>query len=74
MLYLTTNKNILNIIFSIFVCFQVTEKDVDLSTFNTFQFWRPPLPEIDMSLLQNNDESPESSSGRYTRDTDSMET
>lgn len=32
--------------------------DEDLISFNTFQFWRAPLPELDMSLLQN-DVSPD---------------
>ncbi|XP_041958352.1 uncharacterized protein wu:fa19b12 [Alosa sapidissima] len=49
----------------------VTEKaDGDLSTFNTFLFWRPPLPELDMSLLQ----SAEPTAARYSRDSESMET
>ncbi|XP_062398706.1 uncharacterized protein wu:fa19b12 [Sardina pilchardus] len=52
----------------------VTEKaDEDLSTFNTFLFWRPPLPELDMSLLQDA-EPPEPAAARDSRDSESMET
>eukprot|EP00063_Salmo_salar_P052851 XP_014027686.1 PREDICTED: carnosine N-methyltransferase-like isoform X2 [Salmo salar] len=35
---------------------EVTHKDDDgndLCTFNSFQYWRVPLPELDISLLQN---------------------
>ncbi|XP_042564146.1 uncharacterized protein wu:fa19b12 [Clupea harengus] len=51
-----------------------SEKAVeDVPTFNTFQFWRAPLPQLDMSLLQN-DKSPGPTATQYTRDVESMET
>ncbi|XP_043094838.1 uncharacterized protein wu:fa19b12 [Puntigrus tetrazona] len=47
--------------------------DEDLSPFNSFQFWRVPLPELDLSLLET-----DSSSGSHvassTKDLEAMET
>lgn len=31
---------------------KVMHSDEDLSSFNSFQFWRVPLPELDLSLLE----------------------
>ncbi|XP_036381796.1 uncharacterized protein wu:fa19b12 [Megalops cyprinoides] len=38
-----------------------TSTEDDLCTFNTFQFWRVPLPDVDLSLLQSDDRAVQSS-------------
>ncbi|KAK9974867.1 hypothetical protein ABG768_022935 [Culter alburnus] len=52
---------------------KVMHTDEDLSPFNSFQFWRVPLPELDISLLES-----EPSTGSYTasfaKDLEAMET
>ncbi|XP_028852084.1 uncharacterized protein C9orf40 homolog [Denticeps clupeoides] len=48
----------------------VTRKEEDdLCTFNSFQYWRVPVPELDMSLLQDDAVTP-----RPPKDVESMET
>ncbi|XP_067296309.1 uncharacterized protein wu:fa19b12 [Pseudorasbora parva] len=49
---------------------RVMHTDEDLSPFNSFQFWRVPLPELDLSLLET-EPSVRSSS---TKDLEAMET
>lgn len=39
--------------------FQEAPTDDDLSTFNSFQYWRVPLPEVDLSLLQTSGDAEE---------------
>lgn len=52
---------------------KVMHTDEDLSPFNSFQFWRVPLPELDLSLLET-----EPSAGSHiassTKDLEAMET
>ncbi|XP_026883696.2 uncharacterized protein wu:fa19b12 [Electrophorus electricus] len=50
------------------------EGDGDLSTFNSFQFWRTPLPELDLSLMDGQSTS-ERNGGTSLKDpTEAMET
>ncbi|KAJ8262923.1 hypothetical protein COCON_G00153800 [Conger conger] len=56
-----------------------TPADDDLSTFNSFQYWRVPLPEVDLSLLQTNGDAEELSQhpvkdSSMSSETDAMET
>ncbi|XP_016322477.1 uncharacterized protein C9orf40 homolog [Sinocyclocheilus anshuiensis] len=52
---------------------KVMHTDEDLSPFNSFQFWRDPLPELDLALLET-----EPSTGSHiassTKDLEAMET
>lgn len=52
---------------------KVMHTDEDLSPFNTFQFWRVPLPELDLALLET-----EPSAGSHiassNKDLEAMET
>ncbi|XP_018954093.1 uncharacterized protein wu:fa19b12 [Cyprinus carpio] len=52
---------------------KVMHTDEDLSPFNSFQFWRVPLPELDLALLET-----EPSAGSHitssTKDLEAMET
>ncbi|XP_050965505.1 uncharacterized protein wu:fa19b12 [Labeo rohita] len=52
---------------------KVMHTDEDLSSFNSFQFWRVPLPELDLSLLET-EPSAGSSIDSSTKDSDAMET
>ncbi|XP_056602575.1 uncharacterized protein wu:fa19b12 isoform X1 [Triplophysa dalaica] len=50
---------------------KVMHTDDGLSAFNSFQFWRVPLPELDFSLLEPTDRS---STAISTKDLEAMET
>ncbi|XP_057207157.1 uncharacterized protein C9orf40 homolog isoform X2 [Triplophysa rosa] len=50
---------------------KVMHTDDGLSAFNSFQFWRVPLPELDLSLLEPTDRS---STAISTKDLEAMET
>lgn len=50
---------------------KVMHTDEELSAFNSFQFWRVPLPELDLSLLEPPDGSITAIS---TKDLEAMET
>ncbi|KAL1274093.1 hypothetical protein QQF64_026907 [Cirrhinus molitorella] len=52
---------------------KVMHTDEDLSSFNSFQFWRVPLPELDLSLLET-ESSARSSIVSSTKDSEAMET
>ncbi|KAJ8380729.1 hypothetical protein SKAU_G00015070 [Synaphobranchus kaupii] len=53
-----------------------TPTDDDLCTFNSFQYWRVPLPEVDLSLLQTSDDAEEQpvKDSSVLSETDAMET
>lgn len=50
------------------------KSDEDLTNFNTFQYWRVPLPDLDMSLLHTDPSSSEPMATQNARNTESMET
>ncbi|XP_030647684.1 uncharacterized protein C9orf40 homolog [Chanos chanos] len=51
----------------------VTCTDEDLSSYNSFQYWRVPLPELDLSLLDG-DNASETSGTSHSKDLEAMET
>lgn len=52
---------------------KVMPTDEDLTAFNSFQFWRVPLPELDLSLLET-ESSPGPNDTISTKDLEAMET
>lgn len=52
---------------------KVMHTDEDLSPFNSFQFWRVPLPELDLSVLET-ELSAGSHTASSTKDLEAMET